>query len=65
MCPSICCETCIIAERGITSRAYDYKCVDCCARHILHTIEALGNFGPDGHAEQIKDRVFEKLSDSK
>jgi hypothetical protein len=59
--PSITCEACRISALRDTKHAHDYKCVDCCVRHVLRTIEGLGKFGANGHSERIKDRLAERL----
>lgn len=59
--PSVSCRTCQIARGEATSRAVDMSCEDCCVRHLLRMIETMGAFGGEGHAERIKDRLFEAL----
>jgi hypothetical protein len=40
----------------------DLTCAQCCVRHILRTIEALGESVDDKfHAERIKDLLLEHL----
>ena len=59
--PSIACITCQIAAGSATNSAVDLSCVDCAVRHVMRTIEGIGKFGGDGHADRIKDRLVEKL----
>jgi len=57
----ICCKTCLMAADAITSRAVDMRCVDCCVRHLLQTIDSLDRFGKPGHKERIEDKLFVAL----
>lgn len=60
--PDIHCHTCQVFGADPKASAADLKCADCCARHVLRTIEGLGKFGPKGHAERIRDAVFAELA---
>jgi len=59
--PDICCKVCQMAADSITSRALDMRCVDCCVRHLLQTIDSLERFGRPGHKERIEDKLFVAL----
>jgi hypothetical protein len=60
------CKTCEIAvQLSANPEAaclVDLTCAQCCVRHILRTIEALGESVDDKfHAERIKDLLVERL----